>query len=488
MVASISSVRSVSVSTVVPQIPTRQPCVLALSNFQSYFSFERYIKQVFYFSAPGSSALKQHDDQEEEEEDQEQKSPRIDNHDEEEFQRLVCSMRESLSRLLVPYYPLAGRMRRRERLTTIQELHCNDAGVMVVAAMANTALGDARQCPIEHELYPEPRVRDPANAPLLKIQVTKFQCGGIAVGVLTCENILDASSSFPFLRAWGEIHRGLALGVAPSFDSSVLKPRDPPQVNLPVRDYVVAPPPASTVEAMAKSSQDAIPDRQRLFHIAPDRVRELVAEVQRGRFFSSRDEPPPSSFEAISAMIWKCVADVKDLDDSESMTYIYALSTKGPKRWSPEIPSHYCGSSAHIPCLAAPVGEIRKNHISHAAKLLRDDIQSATQERIQSAIDWMELHLRAGIFVDDNFPLPRWSGRAINSNSLTAFPIYELDFGWGRPRHFSFVLDAEPGSGAAILLPTRDGGRDRHLAIRLPENQMKKLLEHQFFLKFATPV
>ncbi|EFJ05778.1 hypothetical protein SELMODRAFT_431285 [Selaginella moellendorffii] len=457
MVASISSVRSVSVSTVVPQIPTRQPCVLALSNFQSYFSFERYIKQVFYFSAPGSSALKQHDDQEEEEEDQEQKSPRIDNHDEEEFQRLVCSMRESLSRLLVPYYPLAGRMRRRERLTTIQELHCNDAGVMVVAAMANTALGDARQCPIEHELYPEPRV-------------TKFQCGGIAVGVLTCENILDASSSFPFLRAWGEIHRGLALAVAPSFDSSVLKPRDPPQVNLPVRDYVVAPPPASTVEAMAKSSHDAIPDRQRLFHIAPDRVRELVAEVQRGRFFSSRDAPPPSSFEAISAMIWKCVADVKDLDDSESMTYIYALSTKGPKRWSPEIPSHYCGSSAHIPCLAAPVGEIRKNHISHAAKLLRDDIQSATQERIQSAIDWMELHLRAGDL----------RGRQL--------PAAKLDFGWGRPRHFSFVLDAEPGSGAAILLPTRDGGRDRHLAIRLPEKQMKKLLEHQFFLKFATPV
>ncbi|EFJ05777.1 BAHD family acyltransferase [Selaginella moellendorffii] len=450
-----------SVCTIVPAIPTRQPCTLWLCNSQIQLLSENYLKQVYYFpeavdSSPGS------------------------------FDRLVTSLKVSLSQVLVPYYPIAGR----PRIAGLDRpvLECNNQGVEFVVAFANASFHDwgdsMKHCSIEHELnQAQTEITDHENFPQLK--VTKFRCGGIALGLVTTHIVTDGSSIFAFFKAWSDIHQGLPPpNPPPSFDSSILRARDPPSIKMPIRDYVAVAP-SLAQDHTGKSGEDISPKYHvREFHMSELQLSHLRHEIASGPFSYGSF---PTSFEAAAALVWKSITEARDLVDTAIATFVYSGSAKaGKNRRHPPIPDEYCGTSAMTLVLPCPARDLKNKHISLAARLVHDDIRAITHERFQSTIDWMELEGIGGPGRKE-IAVNMRAEMAVYSVDLVTFPVYDVDFGWGRPAHFSLVLEPWYGNGVVVFLPTAQGGtRERRIVVMLLEDEMKRLLRSELLAKFAT--
>ncbi|KAG6410011.1 hypothetical protein SASPL_128058 [Salvia splendens] len=127
-------------------------------------------------------------------------------------------IREALGKALVPYYPLAGRL----RVSDENELQiaCTGDGIWVVDALADCTLDDvnylddAMFIPYEKLLPPPPPQTDGVD-PLVQIQVTQFGCDGFVMGLIFCHSICDGLGAAQFLNAVGEMARGVPAPTTP---------------------------------------------------------------------------------------------------------------------------------------------------------------------------------------------------------------------------------------------------------------------------------
>jgi hypothetical protein len=123
------------------------------------------------------------------------------------------TVRRALSRALVHYHPIAGRL----AVGANSEIHlaCTGEGVAFVAATANCSLEDARflHAPLAiplADLVLRYGGRCPVSDPLLMVQVTEFSCGGYVVAVTFNHGVADVSGLAQFLQATGELARGVS--------------------------------------------------------------------------------------------------------------------------------------------------------------------------------------------------------------------------------------------------------------------------------------
>eukprot|EP00250_Pteridium_aquilinum_P016724 c23256_g1_i1 orf=36-1838(+) len=136
------------------------------------------------------------------------------------YPSLVASLKSSLARTLVDYYPFAGRLSPsaceddRGRI----EILCEGQGVLFVEALAHTSFkklqGDGFQIKdFFQALAPAP----PASAdddvifssPLLSIQVTRFLGGEISLGCVHSHVLGDGTSFWNFMVSWAKHARGV---------------------------------------------------------------------------------------------------------------------------------------------------------------------------------------------------------------------------------------------------------------------------------------
>ncbi|PON77785.1 Transferase [Parasponia andersonii] len=153
----------------------------------------------------------------------------------------LAVLKEALARVLVPYYPVAGRLRHDDdgRL----EINCNEEGVLFIVAESSSAIDDFGDLITSPEL---PKLTAPApdysagvsSFPLMTLQITYFKCGGVSLSVDAEHRVLDGNSAFNFVNAWSEIAQGrLHLTVPPVIDRTLLRARDPPQILLNHTEY-----------------------------------------------------------------------------------------------------------------------------------------------------------------------------------------------------------------------------------------------------------
>jgi len=133
---------------------------------------------------------------------------------------VVNDLKDSLRDVLVPFYLLAGRLHwiGRGRL----ELECNAMGVMFTEAESESKLEDLGDfLPSSEYKYLIPNVDYTVpihDLPLLLVQLTKFQCGGISLSLTISHAIVDGQSALHFMSEWARIARGEPLGVVPFLD------------------------------------------------------------------------------------------------------------------------------------------------------------------------------------------------------------------------------------------------------------------------------
>ncbi|KAI4357060.1 hypothetical protein L6164_001034 [Bauhinia variegata] len=393
----------------------------------------------------------------------------------------VERMRESLSKILVYYYPLAGRVRRIEggRL----ELDCNEMGVTFLQAESPKSLDEYGNFEPNHtiaELLPKVDYSKPVEeTPLLLAQLTRFSLGGISLGLAVNHIIVDGSSFFHFVNSWAKLARGETLKEEemPFLDRTIIK--SPNLVATPRFDhksYEFKPLP------LILGSSDNIAERKKdtsvaLLPLTRDQVLKIKNKANEENTVSSSvcATRPYSRYEAIAAHIWRTGAKSRKHDEHQPTVVRFIGDIRN--KLKPSLPRNYFGNA--LLRTVTPMctsGEIISNPLCYAAQKIQEAIDKLTDEYMRSQLDFLASQenvdwLRGGFHIVGGLNGLFYGNPNFNIVSWLSMPMYDADFGWGKPLYMG------PGSlnedGKTFIMPSPSGDGSAIVALRLQTTHME---------------
>ncbi|KAJ9141176.1 hypothetical protein P3X46_031745 [Hevea brasiliensis] len=362
----------------------------------------------------------------------------------------VKVLKEALKQVLVLYYPVAGRLRKHDNGKT--EINCNGEGVLFIEAQANSAMVDINDFTPSQQLWQLIPVVEYSNGissyPLLLLQVTKFACGGVSLGIGWHHILADGVGFTNFMIAWGNIVRGLPIGIPPSFDRTILSHRVPPTPTIHHHEYG-SPPTlnSSSITTHNPQYQSASKSNNslKILKITPAQIKILKVAISKY-----------TTFEILTGHIWRCVSEARGLP-SKQATMVY-ISVEGRSRLCPPAPRGYFGNAVFHTTTTALAGELISEPLVKTVKRIHEAIKRVDDEYIRSAIDNLEEQM-----IWDNPPSvmkdPQSTCRSpsLKIVSWLSMPFYDAaDFGWGRPVYMRATNPWE-GKGHIVSSPNKDG-------------------------------
>ncbi|PWA66965.1 Chloramphenicol acetyltransferase-like domain-containing protein [Artemisia annua] len=368
-------------------------------------------------------------------------------------------MKEALSRVLVPFYPVAGRFKKDQNRRI--EIDCQGQGVLFVEAESDSVINDFGDFAPRLEFLKLIPTVDYSlgieSYPLLLMQVTYFKCGGVSLGVGMHHRVVDGLSAQHVINSWSEVARGLDITLPPYIDRALLRARDPPQ---PIFEHVEyhPPPPLNSPVLLKTSSDESITS---IFKMTRDHVNILKEKCK-----EDDNTINYSSYEMLAGHIWKKVCKARGLTyDQDTMVYI---PVDGRTRLQPKLPPGYFGNAIVMATPIAVAGKLQSNPTWYAASKIHEAITQRNNDYMRSAIDYLELQtdLNAIDRGAQSFKCPN-----IGISSWGKIPIYEADFGWGRPIFMGPALIPFEGLCYVLPSPNNDGGMT--IIISLQAEHMK---------------
>lgn len=365
-------------------------------------------------------------------------------------------MKEALSKVLVPFYPMAGRLRRDEDGRI--EIDCNAEGVLFVEADTGSVIddfGDFAPTLELRQLIPTVDYSgDIGSYSLLILQVTHFKCGGVSLGVGMQHHVADGASGLHFINTWSDMARGLDITIPPFIDRTLLRARDPPQ---PAFHHIEYQPPPQLKAPLPNTQNTNVC----IFRITRDQLNTLKNKSKEdGNTISY------SSYVMLAGHVWRCACKARSLPaDQDSKMYI---ATDGRSRLRPALPPGYFGNVIFTTTPVAVAGDLMSKPLWYAASKIHNALARMDDEYLRSALDYLEIQpdLTALVRGAHTFRCPN-----IGITSWTRLPIYDADFGWGRPIFMGPGGIALEGLAFALPSPTNDGSLS--IAISLQEDHMK---------------
>ncbi|XP_044495281.1 shikimate O-hydroxycinnamoyltransferase-like [Mangifera indica] len=372
-------------------------------------------------------------------------------------------LKEALAKALVPFYPMAGRLKRDEDGRI--EINCNAEGVLLVEAETPSVVDDFGDFAPTLELKQLIPTVDYSGGistyPLLVLQVTHFKCGGVSLGVGMQHHAADGFSGLHFVNTWSDIARGLDVTIPPFIDRTLLWARDPPQPTFPHIEY--QPPPALKTPLPSVSEPTAVS----IFKLTRDQLNILKAKAK-----ENGNSINYSSYEMLAGHVWRSACKARGLsDDQETKLYI---ATDGRARLKPSLPPGYFGNVIFTATPIAVAGDLQSNPTWYAASHIHDALVQMDNDYLRSALDYLELQpdLSALVRGAHSFRCPN-----LGITSWVRLPIHDADFGWGRPIFMGPGGIAYEGLSFILPSPTNDGSLS--VAISLQSEHMK--LFQKFF-------
>ncbi|KAM7505302.1 hypothetical protein LguiB_004206 [Lonicera macranthoides] len=359
-------------------------------------------------------------------------------------------IRDALSKILVHYYPLAGRLvvGKDQKLA----VECTGQGAVFVEAEANYTL---QEVIIDENRVPHPSIHgklvyhfaganDMLGTPPLMAQVTKFKCGGFVLGICVNHTILDGHGAMQFMNSWSKIARGLPLSIRPCLDRSMLRARNPPKIEFPHHEF-------NEIEYASKIDEPEIVFKSFIF--SPDKIKQIKAKANDECGYAANH----SLFVTLSAFVWRARTKALKLHPDHRIKLL--LMVDGRSRLNPPLPEGYFGNSvvsAHILCSAR---EVIEKPLSDTMILVKEAIGMITDKYIRSTIDYLEVtraksSLAATVFISS------WSRLSFNTT----------DFGWGVP--VAYGRTSFPQKEAIIFLAHGADSKSVNVLAGLPAPTM----------------
>ncbi|CAI0434856.1 unnamed protein product [Linum tenue] len=274
-------------------------------------------------------------------------------------------IREALSKALVTYYPLAGRL---EQLETLL-VDCSAEGVWFVEASADgsVTLDDVNCFDDNVESIPYDRLLPDGGAeqgargrePLVQMQatifVTKFACGGFVIGLIFCHAICDGLGAAQFLSAVGEIARGIdsnRLSAAPVWR----------------RDFFPQKPNPSSASLAPPPPLPPIPN----YNLQQANIDIPIDEINRAKiqFHASTGGKTCSTFEAVAASLWKHRSAAIDLDPSVEVQLVFFANCR--QLVEPPLPDGFYGNCFFPVKVTASIGALAAVAVAGAIELIQE--------------------------------------------------------------------------------------------------------------------
>lgn len=369
----------------------------------------------------------------------------------------------ALARALVPFYPMAGRLKRDEDGRV--EIDCNAEGVLFVEAESDGVIDDfgdfAPTLELRRLIPAVDYSQGISTYALLVLQVTYFKCGGVSLGVGMQHHAADGFSGLHFINTWSDMARGLDITIPPFIDRTLLRAHDPPQPQFEHIEY--QPPPAmkKNDNTNNKKPDPATETAVSIFKLTRDQLNALKAQST-----VDGNTVTYSSYEMLAGHVWRCVCKARGLsEDQETKLYI---ATDGRSRLQPSLPPGYFGNVIFTATPIAVSGDLESKPIWYAASKIHDALARMDNEYLRSALDYLELQpdLKALVRGAHTFRCPN-----LGITSWVRLPIHDADFGWGRPIFMGPGGIAYEGLSFVLPSPTNDGSLS--VAISLQTGHMK---------------
>ncbi|XVF35580.1 hypothetical protein REPUB_Repub18cG0158200 [Reevesia pubescens] len=379
-------------------------------------------------------------------------------------------LKEALSKTLVPFYPMAGRLGRdgSGRL----EIECNAEGVLWIEAETTSAIDDLG------EFVPSLKLRqlvptvdyskDTSSYPLVMAQVTTFKCGGVSLGIGTHHTLADGTSCLHFINSWSDTARGLSqIRVVPIIDRTLLRARVPPTPRFHHAEYD-PPPSLSTSTSIFKLDPNPKHSYVSVFKITLDQLNTLKAKS-----FNKENKATYSTYTILAAHIWRCAIKARGLSDDQP-TKLY-MPTNGRPRLHPPLPSSYLGNAMFTASLTALSGHLQSEPFINTIERIHGALKRMDNEYLRSALDYLQKlpDITAARRGPQTFQCPN-----LNIINWMRLPIHDANFGWGRPIYMGPANVVHEGKIYLLPSPTNDGSLS--LVACLETSHMKLFQKHLY--------
>ncbi|XP_058067699.1 shikimate O-hydroxycinnamoyltransferase-like [Magnolia sinica] len=371
-------------------------------------------------------------------------------------------LKEALSKALVPFYPMAGRLGR--DVDGRIQIDCNGEGVLFVEADTGAVIddfGDFTPTTEFKKLIPTVEYSgDISSYPLCVLQVTYFKCGAMALGVGVEHHVADGSSGLHFINHWSDVARGLNLTIPPFIDRTLLRARDPPTASFHHVEYKPSPP------LKAQPPSQKCGPTVTAFKFSRDQLNHIKAKCRNG----PQANLNCSSYESLAAHVWRCASKARNLPNNQQ-TELY-IAVDGRARLHPPLPPGYFGNAIFMITPVSTAGDIVSGPVAYSAQKIHDTLARANDEYLRSALDYLELQPDLNTLVrgPHTFGCPN-----LGIISWARLPIYSADFGWGRPIFMG--PGGIPSEGLAYVLPSPTNDGSLTVAILLQVDHMAHFRE-----------
>ncbi|XP_008778036.3 myricetin 3-O-glucosyl 1,2-rhamnoside 6'-O-caffeoyltransferase AT2-like [Phoenix dactylifera] len=331
-------------------------------------------------------------------------------------------IKAALSKALVPYYPVAGRLAMSDQGEL--EVACTRDGVWFVEASVDRSLKDLNHLELplavpKEELLPylSPEVEKDL---IVMMQVTQFSCGGFVVGMRSSHAMFDGLGAAQFVRAIADIAKGLA--------QPMIRP-------IWCREAIPSPPPKLPSLRPPPPSLTAHPFVTFLLDISLDRINETKSK------FTKETGKYCSKFDILTAKVWQSRARAIGLKPGADVRLGFAANARHLMHQLLPPKGGYYGNCAYPMTITAPSEKITDSSLFEVINLIREAKESLGSRFAK----WL-----VGDPEGDPFRVPVDYGLLCFSD-WSRVGFYEVDYGWGQPIHVG-PLDDNSFIASCILL------------------------------------
>ncbi|KAK7280687.1 hypothetical protein RJT34_25754 [Clitoria ternatea] len=375
-------------------------------------------------------------------------------------------LKSSLSRVLVDYYPLAGRLMRSSIYHEDDDHHsklevdCNGEGALFAEAFMDLTaqeLLEPSKTPNDswRKLLYRVEAHSFLDVPPLVIQVTSLRCGGMILCTAINHCICDGIGTSQFLHAWAQFTKDQKINptMTPFHWRHVLRSRDPPQVKFTHPGYTRTKP---TPQVDLRKLMQSQPLVATTFTFGPSEVVRLKKQCV------PLLRKQTTTFETIAAHTWRSWVKSLNLDPTLTVKLLFSVNVR--KRMN--LPEGYYGNGFVLACAESTVKNLitANNNLRHGLKLIQEAKSILDEDGyIMSMIDLLE---------DENMNLDVSTSLVISQWSRLG--LEDLDFGEGKPMHMGPLT-----SGVyCLLLPVVGDANSVRVLVSVPESVVESFRHH----------
>lgn len=391
----------------------------------------------------------------------------------------ACVIKEALSKALVYYYPLAG------KITTLDDgklgINCNGDGVPFLESNANCELSSLHylegiDVPTAQKLVFDNPSQDQTSPHPLVFKVTKFLCGGFTIGMGLSHSVCDGYGASQFYRALAELASGK--------NEPSLKPVWERE-RLTAKSTLKEQPFQFLIDKTSIATSPFLPTKEishECFNLNVETIKrlkmKLMKESDDGKHVIKENF---TTLETLGAYVWKSKVKALKLNNDGKTMFCLAVGVR--KLLDPPLHEGYYGNAFVASNVVLQVKELNEKTLFEIVKLIKESKKlPLNNEYIKNSINILETMRKRNIRIEGtgaSLVLTDWRQLGL---------LQEVDFGWKDSVNivpvpwnmFGFVdlclflppskLDSSMKGGVRIF-------------VSLPKASMAKFKEEMEFLK-----